>query len=51
MTITKKCAPPPNINFNEPLPGDLTPREAHIKSREEKRQLDSAFQGIQNQVA
>ena len=25
MTLSKKCPPPPYINFCEPLPGDLTP--------------------------
>ena len=37
MTLAKKCPPPPHINFREPLPGDLTPCEAHLKSREQKR--------------
>ena len=41
MTLTKKCPHPPNINFSELLPGDLTPREVCIKSREQKWQLNT----------
>ena len=38
MTLSKKCPPPPYINFHEPLPGDLTPREVHLKSREHSKE-------------
>ena len=33
MTLKKKCPPPPHIKFNEPLPGDLTPRASQIQNR------------------
>ena len=35
-TLTKKCPPPPHIDFNQPFPQDTTPREAHHKNREQK---------------
>ena len=35
-TLSKKCPPPPYINLHEPLPGDLTPQEVHLKSREQR---------------
>ena len=47
MTLPKKCPLPPYINFCEPLPGDLTPREAHLKSREQKQQLNAQEGGDQ----
>ena len=37
-TLTKKCPSPPHIDFNQPLPQDTTPREAHHKNWEQKRQ-------------
>ena len=37
-TLTKKCPPPLHIDFNQPLPQDTTPIEAHHKNREQKRQ-------------
>ena len=37
MTLTRKCPPPPYINLCEPLPGDLTPQEACLKSREQRQ--------------
>ena len=37
-TLTKKCPPPPHIDFNQSLPQDTTPREACHKNREQKRQ-------------
>ena len=36
MTLAKKCPPPPYINLHERLPGDLTPQEVHLKSREQR---------------
>ena len=33
-TPTKKCPPPPHIDFNQPLPQDTTPREACHKNWE-----------------
>ena len=36
MTLARKCPAPPYINLCEPLPGDLTPREACVKSREQR---------------
>ena len=37
-TLTKKCPTPPHIDFNQPLPQDTTPREAHHKNWEQKQQ-------------
>ena len=37
-TLTKKCPPPPHIDFNQPLPQDTTSREAHHKNWEQKQQ-------------
>ena len=37
-TLAKKCPPPPHIDFNQPLPQDTTPREAHHKNWEQKGQ-------------
>ena len=34
-TLTKKCPPSPHIDFNQPLPQDTTPREAHHKNQEQ----------------
>ena len=30
-------SPPPHIEFNEPLPGHITAREAHLKNRNEQK--------------
>ena len=36
-TLSKKCPPPPHIDFNQPLPQDTTPRAAHHKNHEEQK--------------
>ena len=35
-TLTKKCPPPPHIDFNQLLPQDTTPREDRHKNQEQK---------------
>ena len=47
MTLAKKCPPPPCINLCEPLPGDLTPRESHLRNREQRRRLNTQEGGDQ----
>ena len=39
-TLAKKCSPP-YINLCEPLPGDLTPRESHLRNREQRWGLNA----------
>ena len=48
MTLARKCPLPPYINLREPLPGDLTPREVHLKNREQRRQLNTQEGGNQS---
>ena len=36
-TLSKKCPPPPHIDFNQPLPQDTTPRAAHHKNWKEQK--------------
>ena len=47
MTLSKKFPPPPYINFCEPLPGDLTLQEAHLRSKEQKWRLNTQEDGDQ----
>ena len=43
-TLTKKCPPPHHIDFNQHLPQDTTPREAHHRKWEEQKQQQQESQ-------
>ena len=44
-TVAKKCPPPPDINLH--VPGDFTPRESHLRNREQRQQLNAQEGGDQ----
>ena len=42
-----KSPPPPHIQFNEPLPGNMTSRAAHLKNRNEQKEKNSDSESTQ----